>query len=55
MIIDATDRDIGRDHLVRGGLRRDEVIGTEVAKQAFDIIDAIWVQDARIEEIRRAG
>jgi len=55
IIIDATDRDVGRDDLVRRGLRRDEVIGTEVAKQAFDIIDAIWLQDARIEEIRRAG
>ena len=54
-IIDATDRDIGRDDLVRCGLSRDEVVGTEVAKQAFDIVDAIWAQDARIEEIRRAG
>jgi hypothetical protein len=55
MIIDAMDRDVGRDVLVRRGLRRDEVIGTDVAMQAFEIIDAIWVQDARIEEIRRAG
>jgi hypothetical protein len=55
MVIDATDRPIARGELVSRALRRDEVIGTPLAKQVFDIIDAIWLQDQRIEEIRGAG
>jgi hypothetical protein len=55
MVIDAATRPIAQGDVVGRTLRRDEVIGTPLAKQAFDIIDAIWLQDPRIEELRRAG
>ena len=55
MVIDATERPIAAGDLVGRALRREEVIDTPLAKQAFDIIDAIWLQDQRIEEIRGAG
>ena len=55
MVIDATERPIAGGDLVGRALRREEVIDTPLAKQAFDIIDAIWLQDQRIEEIRGAG
>jgi hypothetical protein len=32
-------------------LAREEVIGTNLAQKAFDIVDAIWLQDDRILEI----
>jgi hypothetical protein len=55
MVIDATDRPIAKGELVSRALRREEVIGTPLAQQVFDIVDAIWLQDQRIEEIRGAG
>jgi len=32
-------------------LRREQVIGTPLAKLAFEIIDAVWIQDSRIADI----
>ena len=55
MVIDADKRDIGKGDLAHRGLTRQEVIGTPLAKQAFEIIDAIWLQDERLAEIRVAG
>jgi hypothetical protein len=52
MVIDANEREICRNELVGRGLRREEVIGTPLAKRAFDIVDAIWQQDERIREVR---
>lgn len=55
MVIDATDREVSRNELVERGLRRDEVVGTALATEAFDIIDTIWLKDERIAEIRGPG
>jgi hypothetical protein len=55
MVIDANTRDVARGELTHRGLRRDEVIGTALAKQAFEVIDAIWLQDGRLAEIQAAG
>ena len=30
---------------------RDAVVGTPLAKLAFDLVDAVWVHDSRIREI----
>jgi hypothetical protein len=54
MVIDASQRQVGAE-LAHRGLLRDEVIGTPLAKQAFDIVDAIWIQDPRIGEVRGAA
>jgi hypothetical protein len=55
MVIDADERDVARGDLANRGLRREEVIDTPRARQAFEIIDAIWLQDGRLGEIRAAG
>ena len=51
MVIDAGTRQIAQEKLAGKALRRDEVIGTPLAQQAFDIFDAIWLKDGRIAEI----
>ena len=53
-VIDSFNRPATRSDLVGKALARDEVIGTPLAKQAFELIDAIWLQDARIAEIVEA-
>lgn len=32
-------------------LSREDVVGTSLAHVAFDIVDAVWLQDERIAEI----
>jgi len=51
MVIDASSRPVGSHQLVGTALARTQVVGTPIAKQAFAIVDAIWLQDARIQEI----
>jgi hypothetical protein len=51
MVIDASDRPVSRSELVGEVLGREDVIGTPTAKIAFDIVDAVWIQDDRIREI----
>jgi hypothetical protein len=51
MVIDATTRPISKSELVGRALSRSEVVGTPIAKEAFDVIDAVWLQDERISEI----
>jgi hypothetical protein len=51
MVIDAGDRPVASSDIVGTCLRRDDVVGTPAAKQAFEIVDAIWLQDRRIAEI----
>jgi hypothetical protein len=52
MVIDATARKIARESMAGKALNRDEIIGTPLAQQAFDIFDAIWLQDKRIAEVK---
>ena len=51
MVIDATERASKHQALVARGLRRNEVLGTEVAARAFEVIDAVWLGDERIAEV----
>src|SRR5262245_33427491 len=51
MVVDATARPIARHELVGLALRRSEVIGTAVATDAFELLDAIWLKDFRIAEV----
>jgi hypothetical protein len=50
-VIDAAVRPVAQSDLVDKTLTREEVIGTPTAKIAFDIVDAVWIQDDRIQEI----
>ena len=52
MIVDATSTQAGTSDLVASALTRDQVVGTPFAQLSFDIVDAIWLQDLRIDELR---
>jgi hypothetical protein len=54
MVIDAKQRPVAASSLVGSALARDDVIGTPLAKKAFDLVDAIWLQDDRITEVTAA-
>jgi hypothetical protein len=51
-VIDADSRRGAKlERLADTLLRRDQVIGTPLAAKVFAILDAIWLQDGRIEEL----
>lgn len=47
MVVDAIERPIANSPLVGSALRRQDVIGTPLAEQVFDLVDAIVLQDSR--------
>jgi hypothetical protein len=51
MIVDAGGRTAADSKLVGRAMRREEVVGTPLAKQAFALVDAIADQDRRIAEV----
>jgi hypothetical protein len=55
MVIDARERPIAHNQLVGRALRRNEVIGTTLATDAFELVDAIWSKDTRITEVTGDG
>ena len=55
MVIDATPRAVSQQELVGRGLLRDEVVGTPLSERIFELVDAIWLQDARITELTGNG
>lgn len=54
-VVDAPLPDDGKAELAAAALKRDEVIGTPLAAQVFAIADAIFMKDARLEEVRGRG
>jgi hypothetical protein len=55
MVVDASSRTAASSDLVGRVLCRDEVIGTSIAQAAFELVDAIWLQDERIAELTGAA
>jgi hypothetical protein len=51
MVIDGHDRPSAKSELVGHVLRRAEVVGQPIAKQAFAVVDAILAQDGRVLEL----
>ena len=52
MVIDAENRPLGKEGgLAANALRRDQVIGTPLAREVFAMLDAIWLGDNRIVEL----
>lgn len=49
MVIDADERPIASNDLVGRALRREEVIGTPLASEAFSIFDAVLLNDPRLQ------
>lgn len=52
MVIDAGDRRPSSPPLFSRSLRRDEVVGTPLAPRVFQLVDAIWLTNPRIEEVK---
>ena len=52
MVVDAENRRTSTSELVGAVLKRSDVIGTALAPQVFAIVDAIWMGDPRLEELR---
>lgn len=52
-VVDSAGRPAATSELVGRSLSRVEVIGTPLAKLAFEVVDAVWVQDPRIDELVR--
>lgn len=56
MVVDAAGRPTAQSDLAGRVLARAQVLDTPTAQTAFDVVDAIWLQDARIAElVARAG
>lgn len=51
MVVDAHKTSIASDPLVGRALRREEVIGTPLAQEVFELVDAIWLEDTHIAEV----
>ena len=51
MVIDAAGRPAAKSGLVGKALARKDVIGTRLADEVFQLVDAVWLQDGRIVEI----
>jgi hypothetical protein len=52
MLVDAEGRLPSADDLASVALKRSEVVGTPLAPQVFALVDAIYLSDPRIEEVR---
>jgi len=52
MVIDATTRPIADNSLANTALRRDQVIDKPIAQDIFAIVDAVFMKEERIEEVR---
>jgi hypothetical protein len=55
MVVDAGETSIASNPLVGKALMRAEVIGTPLADEVFEVLDAIAAQDKRVEEVRSAS
>jgi hypothetical protein len=55
MVVDAQDRLTSGGDLASMALKRSDVIGTTLAPQVFAIVDAIYMGDSRLNELREWG
>jgi hypothetical protein len=51
MVVDALDRSVAKSALVGRALDRASALETTIAQHAFSLVDAVWVNDRRIEEL----
>ena len=51
MVIDSSGRFVARSKLIGRALGRDEVLAGPYAQLAYDLADAVWLQDPRIREL----
>jgi hypothetical protein len=53
MVVDAEGRPPASSDLVANALARVDVIGSPLAAQVFEIVDAVYLGDATLDELRR--
>jgi hypothetical protein len=53
MVVDA--KELGGDDLAPRPMPRSLVVGTATAEAVFRIVDAVWLQDGRLKELRDAA
>ncbi len=51
MVVDATDRPTASGGIAGAALVRDQVLGSSWEREAYDVVDAVWLKDERIREI----
>lgn len=51
MVVDADQTPIASHPLVGRALGRENVVGTPLAQEVFDLVDAIWLNDGNITEV----
>jgi hypothetical protein len=51
MVIDSEQRLHKKREICGRGMRRVEVVGTALADQIFEYVDAIWLSDPRVSEV----
>jgi len=51
MIIDAQGRHHDDPSVAKQALSRDLVVNSSIAREAYSIVDAIWLSDARVAEL----
>jgi hypothetical protein len=55
MVIDADERPFSKDQgLFATLLKRTDIVGTELAPRVFAVVDAVWLGDARIGDVRQS-
>ena len=50
-VVDSVHRPFASSDLVGKVFSRDKVVGTPIARLAFELVDAIWLHDERIAEL----
>lgn len=51
-VIDAAGRPPDNRGICGRALRRDEVVGTPIASNVFSLVDALWLSEPRLAEVR---
>src|SRR5689334_19689163 len=51
MVVDANQTPMATHPLAGRSLTREDVVGTPLAQEVFDLVDAIWLNDGNIAEV----
>lgn len=52
MVVDSESRPANNPEICGRALKRIEVVGTSFAKEIFELVDSIWLQDPRVSEVK---
>jgi hypothetical protein len=50
-VVDANQTPMATHPLAGRSLAREDVVGTPLAQEVFDLVDAIWLNDGNIAEV----